>query len=740
MEIRHIALLLGLSTLGLSTLALPALASEHTWTPPESDCGTLLLDLGARSDDAFRFGTLAGQSEGSGGFGLLDLLLCRLTAPKQSNYWRLQAQDLGGPQPQTELSFGRAGRWRIETGGGRISSGRSTVTTPMRTVSDGSQGLPAAWVPGTTTSAMRELLPSLVPVQIERERERARLAGSVVLGPLWQIDARYRQEHTRGRQPFGGAVGSTGGNVRAIVLALPIDQRTRNADLGLVHAGPRLQVRAGLLLSNYDNAIDSYRWQNPFAGVGGWASAANSPALMQAQPSPDNRFQQISLSAGNSLSPSLRLNGDVAFGQMRQSQAFLPYTKVPALLAALSVPLPRPDLDGRIDTRLLALKLAARPDGPWQWDARFRFDDRDNRTPSSVYRYIGGDSTLQDTGADSSRLRINLSPSFRQRDLALAAGYRPSRAFGIDVELSDIDISRTGSARSNSDEQRLGLKLKHRPSDALDLGLRAARAQRDGSTYLGSRDFIDSHSPEYIATVPGGFENLPGLRQYHLADRQRSELGAFAQWRPKALTALGLNYSLLHDDYRMSEFGLTDSRIRSLQLDLSQGFGEAIWLHAYAGREWLNADQAGRAFLGGPNRPIQSVDPARNWFVSHRDSVDSLGLGLAYRTAGSPLTLRFDLSRSDAQGAIDVLTGSALSSAPLPDTRARLTRADLGFDYSVRSGLQLGLHYRLERFDSADYAFDGTAPNTLANVILLGDESPDYRAQAWWLRVVYRFE
>jgi hypothetical protein len=165
-----------------------------------------------------------------------------------------------------------------------------------------------------------------------------------------------------------------------------------------------------------------------------------------------------------------------------------------------------------------------------------------------------------------------------------------------------------------------------------------------------------------------------------------------------------------------------------------------LWLHGFAGREWLDSDQAGRAFLGGANRPIQSVDPNRNWFVSHRDTVDTLGLGLSYRRAGSPWTLRADVSRSDASGAIDVLTASALTSAPLPNTRARLTRAELGIDYRLRSHLDLGLHYRLERFDSADFAHDGTAPNTLANVILLGDESPDYRAQGWWVRVVYRFE
>jgi MtrB/PioB family decaheme-associated outer membrane protein len=725
----------------ITSMLLPTSAgAQFEPTSPDSNCGLIAVELGARSDAPFRQGPLAGMSTGSGGFGLLDLVLCRTLAPEQPRHWRIEIDDLGGRQPALDLTMGEAGRWRLEAGFDRIARTGTFVQSPMREADDRSQQLPPGWVPAASTAGMPALLPSLVPAHIERERERARLAASAILGQHWQLDARYREDRVRGRQPFGGAVGSTGGNVRAIVLAMPIDQRTRNADLGLVHAGKKLQVRAGLLLSDFENAIDSYRWQNPFAGVGGWQAAANSPAPMQAQPAPDNRFHQLSLSAGYSLSPSLRFNADLSIGRMRQDQAFLPYTSVPALLATLSVPLPRPDLDGRIDTRLLNLKLAARPQGPWQWDARLRIDDRDNRTPSSVYRYIGGDSTLQETSADSGRLRINLAPSYRQRDLGLGAGWHSSRRLQIDLELTDSDIDRTGSARSDVDEQRLRARLKFRPVDSLDLGLRAARAERDGASYVGSRDYVDSHSPEYIASVSGGWENLPGLRQFHLADRIRHELSAFAQWQPAERSALGLSYAWLRDDYRTSEFGLTDSRIRNLQLDLSHGFSDALWLHASAGREWLDADQAGRAFSGGAARPAQSIDPNRNWFVSHRDTVDTLGLGLSYRPASSPWSLRADVSRSDASGAIDVRTASALTSAPLPNTRAGLTRAELGLDYQLRSHLDLGLHYRLERFDSADFAHDGTAPNTLANVILLGDESPDYRAQGWWIRVAYRFE
>lgn len=737
-RIAPLATALALALASTNSLSAPS-KDTPAWLPVESGCHSLVLSAALASADPFRRGDLAGRRQDEGALGLLDLLLCKPLAPESSRFWRVEARNAGGTQPGIAVGLGDAGRWRIEAEGERLSSGVTPVLTPMRGDGRGGFTLPQGWVPGATSAAMRELLPSLVPVELERRRGQAELRGRAVLGPHLQLDARYRESQQSGLRRFAAVTGNTGGNARAILLAAPLDQRTRTADLGLLHAGPRLQLRTGFYLSHFDNAIDALSWQTPFAQVTGWAAGSGSPALNRAQPAPDNRFHQLSLAAGYALTPSLRLNADVAFGQIRQNEAYLDYSAVPALLAALSVPLPRPDLDGRVDTRLLSLRLAQRSDSALRWDARLRVDDRDNRTPVDEYVYISGDSELQNATASSARRRFNVAPGYRDSLYALGAGWHPDRRFGVDVELAHQAIERTASARSDNREQRLLLKLRHRVGERFDYGFRLGGADRKGSTYLGSRDFVESHSPEYIATVPGAFENLPGLRQYHLADRRRHQVSGFASFAASERSQWNFNAGEVRDDYRASEFGLTDSRIRHLQLDLAQGLTQNLWLNAFAGREWLDAAQRGRAFQGGANRLPQANDPNRNWSVEHADTVDSLGLGLAHRAPGSRLRLRADASLSDAQGALRFATGSALASVPLPDTRARLLRVDAGFDYVLREGIELGLHYRLERFDGADFAEDGTAPNTLANVILLGDESPDYRAQAWLLNLRWRF-
>lgn len=719
-------------------LALSAPAAAEPLAEVDTGCNALWLQYGQRDEDPFRFGPLAGDSAGHSGLGLLDLLLCRPLTPVDALHARLALQGIGSAQPAWQLELGEAGRWRLRAQGARLSDGRRTGQTPMRIAADGSQVLPSGWMPGATSAAMPLLLPSLVPVELERRRRNTQLGLAAMLGEGWQLDTRYREQRRGGLRSFAGVAGSTGGNSRAIELAAPLEQRTRDADMAVIKAGPRSSLRIGLLLSHFDNTLDAVQWQNPFAGVGGWQAAASYPALMAAQPAPDNRYTQLSLSHARQLQPALHLNADLAWGRLRQDQAFLPYTNIPAL-AAGAVPLPRASLDGRIDTRLLNLRLAHRPASPWRWDARLRLDERDNRSPVDEYLYLPGDSQQQNAASNSGTRRFNLTPGWREARLELGAGYHPSRRFGLDLQARRIDLDRSGSARSDVDETLLGLRLRQRPSDRFDYGLRIEQSQRRGGSYLGSRDFVASHAPEYVATVPGGFENLPGLRQFHLADRRRQRLGLFAGSQLGDSTRIEFDAGLIRDDYRASEFGLTESRIRHAQLDLSQALPAGLWLHAFAGREWLDAEQAGRAFQGGANRLPQAADPNRNWFVTHADRVDSLGLRLSQRSAGSPLRLSASASLSDAEGSIRMLTGSALTSAPLPDTRARLLRLEAGADYRLSRDLELGLHYRAEAFRSADFSRDGTAPNSLANVILLGDDGGDYRAHAWLLRLMKRF-
>jgi len=60
--------------------------------------------------------------------------------------------------------------------------------------------------------------------------------------------------------------------------------------------------------------------------------------------------------------------------------------------------------------------------------------------------------------------------------------------------------------------------------------------------------------------------------------------------------------------------------------------------------------------------------------------------------------------------------------------------------YKIKPDMYLKLRYWYENYKSEDWSVDGVAVNELANVITLGDSSPDYGVHAILLSILYRFK
>jgi len=48
--------------------------------------------------------------------------------------------------------------------------------------------------------------------------------------------------------------------------------------------------------------------------------------------------------------------------------------------------------------------------------------------------------------------------------------------------------------------------------------------------------------------------------------------------------------------------------------------------------------------------------------------------------------------------------------------------------------------YAFEHFNTTDFGLDNVGVNTLSNVILLGNSSPDYNAHVFGVSLVYEFQ
>jgi len=376
--------------------------------------------------------------------------------------------------------------------------------------------------------------------------------------------------------------------------------------------------------------------------------------------------------------------------------------------------------------------------------AGYRYDDRDNKTPRDEYVYIGGDSQTQDTIATSSRRRFNEPYSYQEHQLKLDAGYQLLRRTVLTAGAERKETERTYSEREEATEDTYRVGLKSDLTEMVSTGVRLSRANRHGATYRGEEPFLSGYSPGYTATANGTWENAPDLRKYHLGDRTRDTLALFATLMPVERWTVGFSANYLKDDYTASELGLTQSSINSYTLDATFVPAETASSYAFYTYEDLRSDQDGRSFSGpitSATRPTQAADPALDWFANHRDRVDTIGAGVAKTVIKNTLDLGVDYVYAKSEGEVDVTAGSSVTPAPapLPASITRLNSLSLYGKYTLRRDMSLKARYWVEKFRSTDWAVDNVDPNTLANVITLGEDSPDYTVHALTISFVYRF-
>jgi MtrB/PioB family decaheme-associated outer membrane protein len=697
--------------------------------------------LGYLDDDSFRYGRWTGLHD-QGAFAVFNLDWYK-RAPYDSpdpTWTRLSVTDLGLDSRTARFEHGRQGDYRVRVDYAQLPMLRSDSGS---TIFNGAGGtlltLPPGWVPRTNTSGMTALLPSLQPIELRHDRRRIGLGYDKRLSPRWDLSTSFRHESKEGLKSIGGVIGNSGGNPRAVILPEPVDYTTREAEFALRYTDSRKQFEFRYLVSVFDDADQSLVWQNPYLAIGGWDPSAGFPTgFGEISLPPDNKFHQVSFAGGYRWSDNVRLSADVAFGSMTQDERFLPYTVNPVLAASITQPLPRGSLDGRIDTTVANVRLSGQPTAKFTWSATARYDDRDNRTPRDEYVYIGGDSMLQDTSAASNRRRYNEPYSFRETRLKAEAGYRFTGRTRLTGSVEERSTTRTFSEREHADETTWSLNLRHAASDWFNGALRWSRADRNGSTYHGDHPFLSGYDPGYTDTVPGGFENPPGLRKYYQADRTRDRFGLSLTFTPGQAWSIGFDAQRLQDDYRHSELGLRRSDSDAYTLDLSYT-PSARWSgYAFYTRESIDQDQAGVSTRGA-TREADAVDPARRWFANHDDTSRTAGAGFNWKVFDDRLDLGLDYLHARTHGQITVVAGSALTTAPLPPDRTRLTSLGFYGKYRLRPDLSLNVRVWNERYRATDFALDDVEANQLANVILLGEDSEDYDVNVVTVSLSYRF-
>ncbi len=288
---------------------------------------------------------------------------------------------------------------------------------------------------------------------------------------------------------------------------------------------------------------------------------------------------------------------------------------------------------------------------------------------------------------------------------------------------------------SNETTWLAGIKFGGLETAAFNFDYR--NSNRDVDAYIGNALFVQTYLPGAVSE--DAWQNQPLLRKYYLTDRDRDEFRFRADIFPTPQLNFGLSASYFKDDYGNGYFGLNAAKIRSGTIDFGWYPAQNIALTAYYTKDKYDASQSGLSF----NSHVQAQDMDRAWFADTSDDVDTYNVSLAFSELGvnrgwKGFQVGFDYTYSYTKSLIDV-TAVTLTTAPLPQLTSKLRSMGAWSSLDIGASSTIRLSVENSKLDTADFALDNALPDTLPNVLTLGESAPNYNLVLITGSFTYRF-
>lgn len=695
-------------------------ATEEPAVKKEFSIGAYYLD-----DDSYRYGKYSGLTD-SGGYVLFDFLLEKRPNPKSTDTtrWKLQGWRLGLDSRRLEFDYHQQGKQRFRFDYHEIPNHRfGDGLTPFREAAPGVWNLPAGWEIDprkTTTASFLSLQDSLVDLSVDTKRRKLDLSYDRKLGTNWDLEIDFRHETRKGERTLGSIFGWGFFNPRGVILPAPVDQTTDTLEAMFAYTTSRLKFGFGLYASFFGNDKETLTFQNPYRHLTTWADSVafpNSQGRIALEP--DNSYIQFKAHGGMNFNSTTRLAAAFSYGQMEQNDTLLPYSINPDLV--VHTPLPRASLNAKIDTLMFNLRLTTQLARRLGVAVNYHYDERDNKTSRAIYPYIGGDSQDQRDFEDG---RINRPYSYSRSKADAALTYRLTGVARLKAGFEYSDYSRDFQEVEDSDETTWLAGISFRGWSMASLKFDYRNSNRDVSEYIANAPLINSFLSGTID--PDEFQNHPLLRKYYLTERDREEYRVRADLFPNKLFNVGFAGSYSKDDYATGFFGLNEAKIRTWTIDAGWHPQDHISVTGFYTFEEYDSSQSSRSF----QNTNSLGDPENNWFADTEDTVDTYNIALSFTDIGTGkgwngVDFGMDYTYSNTVSMISVAAVSE-NTAPLPDLISKMQTFSIWGSMSVGESSSIRLAAESTELETKDWALDGVVPDTLANVLLLGESAANY--------------
>jgi len=678
----------------ITLLAASGLASVTALADDEMPFAKASVDyveagVGYVSEDAWKFGQYNGLNQKG------PYLIGNFRTEKHNNdgeYFRSTGTNLGLESRSLRLEGGYQGRQQFFFEYDELPNYmNNTGKTPYLDPGSSTLFLPTGYDYNNIDAYLQ-------PLELKTKRERVGFGAAFFSEKHWKFDIAFQHETKEGTQATGSAMGSTGtsspvGNAVAALLPEPIDYNTDEMDVGLHYNKGKGQFDIVYNVSLFNNNNDSLAWQNAVPNTN-----PNDPTLPQPNAwgrmglAPDNQLHRLTASGGYTLPHQTRLTGMLSVGRSTQNEDLLPYSVAPNALP----PLPRNSAEAEVWLTSAQLKVASRPKRKLRLSANYRFHDRSNRTPIDRWSYIIADGdnfkATENNPLSYTKNQLDLDANYRiNSSLSFLGGYKYDHMFRSYNNTEEIE---------KTQENTLFAKLKGRSGSKVDYSLYAEAGNRDGSEYM-----------------PYGFEN-PALRKFNMADRDRGKVGAKIGIMPTDSSSIGLSTDYISDDYTNSVVGLTEAQQTTATLDISYLVSSNITTYAYYSYDDIPSSQS------GSETGAQTAD----WTADFKDTFNTVGVGFKAAKVASRWDVGADFTYADSTGKIDMSSDLAANQPAdqYPDLKTAMGSLKLWTDYQVSKNIAVNVTYWYQTYREDNWAVDDLDVDSIANMLLLGEETLDY--------------
>jgi MtrB/PioB family decaheme-associated outer membrane protein len=531
-----------------------------------------------------------------------------------------------------------------------------------------------------------------------------------------------------------------------MIIPEPTVRTTDTFNASLNWQGDKGTLSVGWFGSLFDDKYNSLNFQNafvnanaPFGGCVGSLCYINN----NMSTAPDNIFNQANLNFGYLFSLRTKLAGGFSYGINTQDEQY-----APTLIAqqdgtyfnTMLAPLPQLSLDGRVDTIHGDLKLTHRYNKDLMLSATFNYNERDNKTDSTLYHYqaIG----LQD------RFAANLPFSNEHIQGGASADYRLTRKQKLNLAYEHEYIKRWCDglpaiagvvyecvASPSSNEDKVNLKYLVNATDSIKINAGYSFAKRNAN--------FDNTFASNTGSYPVIYANdKMGFHSFMFDSYTKHTGKGRIDWQATDKLDLGVvgSYSSLSFDETL---GVQDGHQGSVNLDASYNFSEDSSITAYAG--WQNFD---RKSLHGQNGDPNTFPTI---LYTNKLKQDSYALGVNARRGGlmdgklellgdfaySYDTSHFSTDSQDLPGCYDP---PSFQCGSAPDITTRLLTLNLNGTYQLNKNGKIRLGYLFQHLNSNDYFYNiyqyGYTPD---RVLASSEKAPDYTEHVVFLSYIYEF-